>query len=94
MVTSAKDQLGLLFITSAAIPFAFVDQPLIIIRTFTIVWSLFVPFLAGTLLYLNNFLIPADCGVPPNTVLTNVVLICALILFGIVGASEAGLLPR
>ena len=61
---------------------------------FTIVGSLFVPFLAGTLLYLNNSRIPADSGVPPNTVLTNVVLVCALILFGIVAVSEAGLLPR
>jgi Mn2+/Fe2+ NRAMP family transporter len=94
VVTSAPYRVGLLFITSVAIPFAFIDQPLIIIRTFTIVGSLFVPFLAGTLLYLNNFLIPADSGVPPNSVLTNVVLVCALILFGIVGASEAGLLPR
>ena len=94
VVTSAPYRVGLLFITSVAIPFAFIDQPLIIIRTFTIVGSLFVPFLAGTLLYLNNFLIPVDSGVPPNTVLTNVVLVCALILFGIVGASEAGLLPR
>ena len=94
VVTSAPYRVGLLFITSVAIPFAFVDQPLIIIRTFTIVGSLFVPFLAGTLLYLNNFRIPADSGVPPNTVLTNVVLVCALILFGIVAASEAGLLPR
>ena len=40
------------------IPFAFVDQPLIIIRTFTIVGSLFIPFLAATLIYLNNFQIP------------------------------------
>ena len=57
-----------------AIPFAFIDQPLIIIRTFTIVGSLFIPFLAATLLYLNNFRIPADSGVPKNSVLTNVVL--------------------
>jgi len=81
VVTSPPYRLGLLFITRVAIPFAFVDQPQIIIRTFTIVGSLFVPFIAGTL-YLNNFLIPADWGVPPNTVLTNVVLICALILLG------------
>ena len=76
------------------IPFAFVDQPLIIIRTFTIVGSLFIPFLAATLLYLNNFRIPAESGVPKNSMLTNVVLVFALILFAIVGASEAGLLRR
>jgi hypothetical protein len=31
---------------------------LIIVRTFTIVGSLFFPFLAATLIYLNNFTIP------------------------------------
>jgi hypothetical protein len=43
-------------------------------------------------LYLNNVRIPADSGVPRNSVLTNVVLVFALILFAIVGAAEAGLL--
>ena len=42
--------------------------------------ALFIPFLAATLLYLNNFLIPADSGVP-NSALTNAVLLFALILF-------------
>ena len=93
-VTSTPYRLALLFITVVPIPFAFIDQPLIIIRTFTIVGSLFIPFLAATLLYLNNFRIPEDSGVPKNSVLTNVVLVFALILFAIVGASEAGLLRR
>jgi Mn2+/Fe2+ NRAMP family transporter len=91
-VTSTPYRLALLFITVVAIPFAFIDQPLIIVRTFTIVGSLFIPFLAATLLYLNNVRIPADSGVPRNSVLTNVVLVFALILFAIVGAAEAGLL--
>ena len=50
-----------------SLPFAFVDQPLFIIRTFTIVGSLFIPFLAGTLLYLNNAKLPAASGVPRNS---------------------------
>ena len=50
--------------------------------------------LAATLLYLNNYRIPATSGVPKNSVLTNVVLVFALILFALVGASEAGLLRR
>jgi Mn2+/Fe2+ NRAMP family transporter len=91
-VTSTPYRLALLFITVVPIPFAFIDQPLIIIRTFTIVGSLFIPFLAATLLYLNNFRIPEASGVPKNSALTNVVLAFALILFAIVGASEAGLL--
>ena len=90
-VTSTPYRLALLFITVVPIPFAFIDQPLIIVRTFTIVGSLFIPFLAATLLYLNNVRIPVDCGVPRNSALTNVVLVFALILFAIVGASEAGL---
>ena len=93
-VTSTPYRAALLFTTIVPIPFAFIDQPLIIIRTFTIVGSLFIPFLAATLLFLNNYRIPANSGVPKNSVLTNVVLVFALILFALVGASEAGLLRR
>jgi Mn2+/Fe2+ NRAMP family transporter len=90
-VTSTPYRVALLFVTLVPIPFAFIDQPLIIIRTFTIVGSLFIPFLAATLIYLNNFRIPPDSGVPKNSVLTNVVLVFALVLFAVVGASESGL---
>ena len=90
-VTSTPYRVALLFVTLVPIPFAFIDQPLIIIRTFTIVGSLFIPFLAATLIYLNNFKIPPDSGVPKNSMLTNVVLVFALVLFAVVGASEAGL---
>lgn len=93
-VTSTPYRVALLFVTLVPLPFAFVDQPLIIIRTFTIVGSLFIPFLAATLLYLNNVCLPRDSGVPPNSLLTNAVLIFALVLFALVGASEAGLLGR
>jgi len=90
-VTSAPYRVALLFVSLVAIPFAFIDQPLVIIRTFTIVGSLFIPFLAATLIYLNTFRIPPDSGVPKNSVLTNLVLVFALVLFAVVGASEAGL---
>jgi len=93
-VTSTPYRLALLFITVVPLPFAFVDQPLFMIRTFTIVGSLFIPFLAATLLYLNNFRIPAQSGVPRNSLLTNAVLVFALVLFALVGALEAGLLPK
>jgi Mn2+/Fe2+ NRAMP family transporter len=93
-VTSTPYRVGLLFITCVPIPFAFIDQPLIIIKTFTIVGSLFIPFLAATLLYLNNARIPPDSGVPRNSALTNTVLVLALVVFALVGASEAGLLRR
>jgi Mn2+/Fe2+ NRAMP family transporter len=88
-VTSRPYRLGLLFITAVPIPMAFIDQPLFVIRTFTIVGSLFIPFLAGALLYLNNRRIPEDGSVPRNSLLTNAVLVFALVLFATVGASEA-----
>ena len=91
-VTSGPYRLSLLFVTLVPIPFAFLDQPLFLIKAFTIIGSLFIPFLAGTLLYLNNYRIPVDSGVPKNSWLTNAVLISALVLFAVVGASEAGLL--
>ncbi len=90
-VSSTPYRIALLFVTIVPIPFAFIDQPLIIIRTFTIVGSLFIPFLAATLIYLNNFKIPPASGVAKNSMLTNIVLVFALVLFAVVGASEAGL---
>jgi hypothetical protein len=91
-VTSAPYRLALLFITVVPIGFAFLDQPLFVIKTFTVVSSLFIPFVAATLLYLNNFRIPLQSGVPKNSALTNAVLVLALVVFALVGASEAGLL--
>lgn len=91
-VTSRPYRLALLFITLTPIPFAFIDQPLVMIRTFTIVGSLFIPFLAATLLYLNNVVLPAESGVPRNSWVANLALILALLIFAAVGAAEAGLL--
>ncbi len=93
-VTSTPYRMALLCVTAVPLPLAFIDQPLIIIRTFTIVGSLFIPFLAITLLYLNNARIPLPSGVPRNSALNNAVLVFAVILFALVGASEAGLLTR
>ena len=53
-VTSTPYRLALVFVTLAPIPFAFTGQPIQVIVAYTIVGSLFVPFLAATLLYLNN----------------------------------------
>ncbi len=94
MVTSTPYRLALLFITLVPLPLAFIDQPLVIVRTFTIVGSFFIPFLAATLLYLNNVHIPQASGVPRNSALINLALVLALIVFAIVGASESGLLRR
>jgi Mn2+/Fe2+ NRAMP family transporter len=86
-VTSVPYRLALVFITLAPMPFAFMRRPLFIIVTYTIVGSLFIPFLAATLLYLNNrvrWAVP----VPRNHWTTNVVLLLILALFMMVGAQE------
>jgi Mn2+/Fe2+ NRAMP family transporter len=86
-VTSVPYRLALVFITLAPMPFAFMRRPLFIIVTYTIVGSLFIPFLAATLLYLNNR-IPWSAPVPRNHWTTNVVLALILALFVAVGAQE------
>ena len=86
-VTSTPYRLALTFITLAPLPFAFTGRPLVIIVTYTIVGSLFVPFLAATLLYLNNR-VRWSAPVPHNHWTTNALLMAILALFGIVGAQE------
>jgi Mn2+/Fe2+ NRAMP family transporter len=85
--TSTAYRLALLFITLAPLPFAFIRRPLIIIVTYTIVGSLFVPFLAATLLYLNNR-VRWSAPVPRNHWTTNALLIVILAMFLVVGAQE------
>jgi len=86
-VTSVPYRLALLFITIVPLPFAFMRRPLFIIVTYTIVGSLFVPFLAATLLYMNNR-VAWTSHVPRNHWTTNVVLVVILALFVAVGAQE------
>jgi hypothetical protein len=78
----------LAFITLVPLPFAFTGRPLAVIVIYTIVGSLFVPFLAATLLYLNNRVKWTE-PVPHNHWTTNVALAAILTLFAIVGAQEA-----
>ena len=87
-VTSTPYRLALVFITLVPIPFAFTGRPLFIIVTYTVVGSLFVPFLAATLLYLNNK-VPWTEPVPRNHWTTNLLLVAILALFVAVGAQEA-----
>jgi len=86
-VTSRPYRLALAFITLVPLPFAFTGRPLVIIVTYTIVGSLFVPFLAATLLYLNNR-VKWTTAVPHNHWTTNAVLVAVLVLFAVVGAIE------
>lgn len=55
--------------------------------TYTIVGSLFIPFLAATLLYLNNR-VRWSTAVPHNHWTINVLLVAILALFAVVGAQE------
>jgi len=86
-VTSVPYRLALVFITLVPLPFAFTGRPIAIIIIFTIVGSLFIPFLAATMLYLNNR-VPWPSPVPHNHWTTNVVLLAILALFAIIGAQE------
>jgi Mn2+/Fe2+ NRAMP family transporter len=87
-ITSTPYRLALLFVTVAPLPFAFTGQPIQVIVAYTIVGSLFVPFLAATLLYLNNR-VKWNAPVPTNNLLTNALLCVILALFVLVGADEA-----
>ena len=86
-VTSTPYRLGLAFITLVPIPFAFTGQPIQVVIIYTIVSSLFVPFVAATLLYLNNR-VDWTAAVPKNSMLTNLLLVTILVLFAIVGFQE------
>ena len=87
-VTSTPYRLALVFVSLVPLPFAFTGRPLAVIVTYTIVGSLFVPFLAATLLYLNNR-VKWTAPVPHNNWPTNALLVVILLLFAIVGGDEA-----
>ena len=78
---------GARFISIVPIPFAFTGQPIQIVIIYTIVSSLFVPFVAATLLYLNNRVAWTE-PVPRNSWITNLLLVAILVLFAFVGAQE------
>ena len=58
-----------------------------IVIAFTVLGSLFIPFLAATLLYLNNR-VRWTSPVPRNHWTTNVLLAVILAMFLVVGAQE------
>jgi hypothetical protein len=86
-VTSVPYRLALLFVTLAPLPFAFMGRPLFIIVTYTVIGSLFIPFLAATLLYMNSR-VRWGAAVPHNHWTTNALLVVILALFVVVGARE------
>jgi Mn2+/Fe2+ NRAMP family transporter len=86
-VTSKPYRLALLFITLVPLPFAFTGQPIQVVIIYTIVSSLFVPFVAATMLYLNNRVKWSE-PVPHNSLITNLLLVGILVLFAVVGYQE------
>lgn len=86
-------RVALTFMALTSVPFAFTQRPLFVIVAFTVIGSLFIPFVAATLLYLN---IRAPFPDPwrRNLPVTNAVLVLVLVLFVIVGALEIAALFR
>jgi hypothetical protein len=85
---------ALLCMALASVPFAFLGRPLLIVVAFTVLGSLFIPFLAATLLYLNNC-VAFPAPLRRNRLGTNIVLGLIVVLFVVVGALEiAALLAR
>ena len=86
-VTSTPYRIALVFIALVPVPFAFLDQPLLVVISYTVVGSLFIPFLAATLLYMNNR-IPWPPGVRKNSMGANLVLCLVLLFFLSVGIRD------
>ena len=78
---------ALAFMALASVPFAFLGRPLLVVVGFTIIGSLFIPFLAATLLYLNNR-VQWPGPIRRNNTATNSMLVVVVGLFLIIGALE------
>jgi Mn2+/Fe2+ NRAMP family transporter len=86
-ITGTPYRAALVFITLVPIPFAFLERPLFVLVTYTIVGSLFIPFLAATLLYLNNR-VDWESPVKKNGWGANTVLMLVLAFFVLVAVRD------
>jgi len=86
-VTSTPYRIALIAIALIPIPFAFLNRPLFLLITYTVVGSLFIPFLAATLLYMNNR-VAWDSPVKKNGWAANLILILVLVFFATVGIRD------
>lgn len=86
-VTSKQYRAALIFITLAPIPFAFTARPFLLVVVYTVLGSLFIPFLAATLLYLNNR-VKWDSPVKRNGWGANIVLWMVLAFFAVIAARD------
>lgn len=78
---------ALVFMAVASVPFALLGRPVLVVVVFTVVGSFFVPFLAATLLYLNNR-VAWPAAVRHNGPATNALLWLVLLLFVAIGTLE------
>ncbi len=86
-VTSTPYRIALAAMTLIPIPFAFLNRPLLLVITYTVVGSFFFPFLAATLLYLNNK-IAWNSPVQKNGWATNAVLVMVLVFFAVIAVQD------
>ncbi|MBC7368572.1 MAG: Nramp family divalent metal transporter [Undibacterium sp.] len=86
-------RIALAFMALSSVPFAFTQRPLFVIVAFTVIGSLFIPFVAATLLYLN-FRVPFSDPSRRNRPITNAVLVLVLVAFVAVGALEIAALGK
>lgn len=85
--SSRQYRAALAFMALMSLPFAFLGRPLLVVVAFTVIGSLFIPFLAATLIYLNNCVL-WSAPIRRNTAATNAALVLVLVIFLIVGALE------
>lgn len=78
---------ALAFMALVSMPFVLAGRPLLVVVAFTILGSMFVPFLAATLLSLNNR-VPWSAPIRHNGPSTNVVLAIIVVLFFVIGTVE------
>lgn len=80
---------SLAFLAGPPLALLWLGQPVAVVVTFSIAGAFFMPFLAGTLLYLGNQ--RAWMGELRNRALGNAALVVCLVVFGAVCAREIGL---
>lgn len=83
--TSAAYRLALLFLAGPPMVLLLADRPVWIVVIYSVAGAFFMPFLAGTLLYLNT---QARLGALRSRWGTNALLVAALVLFGYLCVAE------
>lgn len=84
---SSQFRAALAFMAVVSVPFVLADRPVLIVIAFTILGSAFIPFVAATLLYLNNR-VAWSGSIRHNGVITNSLLTVVLLLFLAIGGFE------